>query len=204
MMDRIGKLLPALALTAAAALVVILSLKVRDQNTRYAELFERATQPYAGMFVPTFQASTLDGAPATVGESPGAGRQVLFVFTTTCPYCKTTLPAWREITASLDTVRSVPVQVYGISLDSVEVTRRYLAENRLDFPVVRFPEDKLAAIYRAQSVPLTVVLDERGRMIHSRLGEMKGRAAIDSVLAAVHRKPEPRRQAPAPASTAAR
>jgi hypothetical protein len=52
MMDRIGKLLPALALTAAAALVVILSLKVRDMNDQYARLYERATQPYAGMFVP--------------------------------------------------------------------------------------------------------------------------------------------------------
>jgi peroxiredoxin len=204
MMDRIGKLLPALALTAAAALVVILSLKVRDMNDQYARLYERATQPYAGMFVPTFQTSTLEGAPVTVGETPAAGRQVLFVFTTSCPYCKTTLPAWREITEALDTVRSVPVQVYGVSLDSVEVTRRYLAQNQLSFPVVRFPEEKLAAIYRAQSVPLTVVLDERGRMLHSRLGEMKERAAIDSVLAAVRRRPEPPRPAPAPASTAAR
>lgn len=211
MMERIGKLLPAIALTAAAALVVVLSLKVRDLNDRYSKLMERATRPYAGMFVPTFQTSTLEGAPVTVGESPGQGRQVLFVFTTTCPYCQSTLPAWREIKASLDTVRSVPVAVYGISLDSAEVTRGYSARNRLPFPVVRFPEDKLASIYRAGTVPLTVVLDEEGRMIHSRLGELKGRPAIDSVLAMVRWKPEPRpaqqpKQAAAPAAgtTAAR
>jgi peroxiredoxin len=196
MMERIGRLLPAIALTAAAALVVVLSLKVRDLNDRYSKLFERATRPYAGMFVPTFQTSTLEGAPVTVGESPGAGRQVLFVFTTTCPYCQSTLPAWREIKASLDTVRSVPVAVYGISLDSAEVTRGYAAKHRLPFPVVRFPEDKLASIYRAGTVPLTVVLDEEGRMIHSRLGELKGKPAIDSVLAMVRWKPEPRPTAP--------
>lgn len=192
MMERIGRLLPAIALTAAAALVVVLSLKVRDLNDRYSKLSERAFRPYAGMFVPTFQASTLEGAPVTVGESPGAGRQVLFVFTTTCPYCQSTLPAWREIKASLDTVRSVPVAVYGISLDSAAVTRGYAAKNRLPFPVVRFPQDKLTALYRAGSVPLTVVLDEEGRMIHSHLGELKGRAAIDSVLTMVRWKPEPR------------
>lgn len=192
MLERIGKLLPALGLTAAAALVVVLSLKVRDLNDRYAQVFERATRPYAGMYVPTFRTSALDGTPVTVGEAPASGRQVLFVFTTTCPYCKTTLPAWDVIAAELDTVRSVPVGVYGISLDSAEVTRRYVAENRLPFPVVRFPEDKLAAIYRAQTVPLTLVLDEQGRTIHSRLGEMTERAAIDSVLAAVRWKPEPR------------
>ena len=192
MMERIGRLLPAIALTAAAALVVVLSLKVRDLNDRYSKLREFAYRPHAGMFVPTFQTSTLEGAPVTVGESPGAGRQVLFVFTTTCPYCQSTLPAWREIDAALDTVRSVPVAVYGISLDSVPVTRGYAARNRLPFPVVRFPQDKLASIYRAGTVPLTVVLDEEGRVIHSRLGELKGRPAIDSVLAMVRWKPEPR------------
>lgn len=192
MMERIGRLLPAIALTAAAALVVVLSLKVRDLNDRYSKLTERAFRPYAGMYVPTFQTSTLEGAPVTVGESPGAGRQVLFIFTTTCPYCQSTLPAWREIKASLDTVRSVPVAVYGITLDSVPVSRGYAAKNKLPFPVVRFPEDKLTSIYRAGTVPLTVVLDEEGRMIHSRLGELKGRPAIDSVLAAVRWKPEPR------------
>jgi peroxiredoxin len=206
MMERIGKLLPAIALTAAAALVVVLSLKVRDLNDRYAKMAERATRPYKGMFVPTFQTTTLEGAPVTVGESPGAGRQVLFVFTTTCPYCQSTLPAWREIKASLDTVRSVPVAVYGISLDSARLTRGYAAKNRLPFPVVHFPQDKLTALYRAGSVPLTVVLDEQGRMIHSHLGELKGRTAIDSVVAMVHWKPEPRPAAtpkgvPAPATS---
>ncbi|MEW5929612.1 MAG: TlpA disulfide reductase family protein [Gemmatimonadota bacterium] len=192
MMERIGRFLPAVALTAAAALVVVLSLKVRDLNERYSRLFERATRPYAGMFVPTFQTTTLEGAPVTVGEAPGKGRQVLFVFTTTCPYCQSTLPAWREIKASLDTVRSVPVAVYGISLDSAEVTRSYAAKNKLPFPVVRFPQDKLTAIYRAGSVPLTVVLDEEGRMIHSHLGELRERASIDSVLTMVRWQPEPR------------
>ncbi len=201
MMERISKHLPLLALTAAAALVVVLSLRVRDLNERYARVFERATRPYAGMFVPTFRTQTLDGVPVTVGETPGEGRQVLFVFTTTCPYCKSTLPAWQEIQAALDTVRSVPVAVYGVSLDSVDVTRRYVAANRLPYPVVRFPEDKLVAIYRAGAVPLTVVLDENGRMLHSRLGELKGRPAIDSVLAMVRWKPEPQA---APGATAAR
>ncbi len=207
MMERIGRLLPAIALTAAAALVVVLSLKVRDLNDRYSKLTERAFRPYAGMYVPTFQTSTLEGAPVTVGESPGAGRQVLFIFTTTCPYCQSTLPAWREIKASLDTVRSVPVAVYGITLDSVPVSRGYAARNKLPFPVVRFPEDKLTAIYRAGTVPLTVVLDENGRLIHSRLGELKGKPAIDSVLAAVRWKPEPRpaaRPGQAAGTTAAR
>ncbi|HEX2095480.1 MAG TPA: TlpA disulfide reductase family protein [Longimicrobiaceae bacterium] len=200
MNERILRLLPTLGLTVAAALVVVLSLKVRDLNERYSQVFERATRPYPGMFVPTFQATTLTGEPVTVGRSEGEGRQVLFFFTTTCPYCKSSLPAWREITARLDTVRSLPVRVYGVSLDSTAVTRRYVQENRLPFPVLELPERKLAAIYRAQAVPLTVVLDAEGRMIHSRLGEITERAAIDSVLAMVRWKPQPRPDSARPRS----
>lgn len=204
MNERIRRLLPTLGLLAATALVVVLSLKVRSLNERYSRLYERATRPYAGMFVPTFQASTLTGEPATVGKSDGKGRQVLFVFTTTCPYCKASLPAWRELAARFDTMRSPRVRVYGISLDSTGVTRRYVEQNRLPFPVVEFPEKKLAAIYRAQAVPVTAVLDEEGRMVYSHLGELSSRTDIDSVLTMVRwQRPAPK-SAPARARTATR
>lgn len=201
-MDRIRSLLPVVGLTVASVLVVVLALRVQDLNEQYAETFRRARDLYAGMFVPTFQASTLTGEPVTVGASEGGGRQVLFVFTTICPYCRSTLPAWREITATLDTVTSVPVAVYGISLSATDVTERYVEENRLPYPVLHFPEEKLAHIYRARSVPLTVVLDAEGRVIHSRLGELSERAAIDSVVAMAQWQPEPAE--PAGARTAAR
>ena len=206
MNDRIRQLLPTLGLVAAAALVVVLSLKLRDLRERYSRLYDRATYPYAGMFVPTFQASTLAGEPVTVGGSPVSAkeRQVLFVFTTRCQYCKASLPAWRELAARLDTMRSPRVRVYGISLDSTEVTRKYVAQNRLPFPVVEFPEKKLAAIYRTQAVPVTVVLDEDGRMLHSHLGQISDRKSIDSVLAMVRWQPPAPKAAPARARTAAR
>lgn len=191
-MERIYRLLPVIGLSVAAVLVVVLSLRVRDLNDRNARLQERAVFPYAGMYVPTFRAATLTGEPVTVGEAEGEGRQVLFFFTTTCPYCRSSLPAWKEITAKLDTVRSLPVSVYGVSLDPADVTRRYAEEHRLPFPVLRFPEEKLASIYRVRAVPVTAVLDAEGRMIHSRVGELRDRAAIDSVLAMVRWKPEPR------------
>ena len=200
MIDRLGRHLPVIGLTLAAALVVVLSLKVRRLNEDYAKMSDRAIRPYAGMFVPTFQASTLTGQPVTVGKSAAPeGKQVLFFFTTTCPYCKTTLPAWREITAALDTVRSIPVAVYGVSLDSTAVTTQYVQDQRLPFPVLELPERKLSALLRAQSVPLTVVLDAEGRMIHQHLGELTDRVKIDSVLTMVRWKPAPR-PAAAPAT----
>ncbi len=197
-MRRLGTLLPLLGLAAAAVLVVVLALKVRELNERYARLYERIRYPYAGMWVPTFRAATLAGDSVTVGETQGGRRQVLFFFTTTCPYCEATLPAWRELAGMLGTLRGPKVEVYGVSLDSVAVTRKYVEEHRLPYPVLFFPQDKLVSIYRAGTVPLTAVLDEQGRMVHARIGEIgrSERASIDSVVAMVKWKPEPRPSAP--------
>lgn len=172
-------------LLAAVALVVVLSVQNRSLRAEYAALYRRASEPHAGMYAPTFRAVAISGESVTVGKAAGGGRQVLFVFTTTCPYCLASLPSWREIAAAVDTVRQPSVRTYGISLDSAEATRAYVRQHKLGFPVVGFPERKLVLLYRARAVPLTMVLDSAGRVLYSRLGVVDGRALIDSVLAVV-------------------
>jgi len=147
--------------------------------------------------MPAFATSTLDGAPATIGQAPAAGRQVLFVYTTTCPYCLKSLPAWKSIEATLDTLSAVRAQVFGVSLDSIEVTRRYAARHALPYPTVRFPEEKLVSMYRAGAVPVTMVLDEQGRTIYARVGEVSSPVVVDSIIDAVKWKPQPRPAQPA-------
>jgi peroxiredoxin len=72
--------------------------------------------------------------------------------------------------------------VFGVSLDSLRQTRLYAERHRLTFPVLLFPESKLAFIYRTQRVPATMVLDSAGRVLYSRVGLFEGRSARDSVL----------------------
>lgn len=199
-MDRIFRYLPHVALALAAALVVWLGRDKQSLLAENAQLRERILSPYPGMYMPAFRTATLDGAPVTVGEAASGERQVLFVFTTTCQYCKATLPAWSRIAREARTPGGAAPTVLGVSLDSVDVTRKYAAEHRLGYPVVRMADPKLVAMYRAGSVPLTLVLDEQGRTIHSRLGEISAPAAIDSVIAAVRWKPTT--PAPAPAAAA--
>lgn len=207
MQDRFFRVLPYAALAVAAALVVVLAVQkrklIRQVETAQYELREARTTPIRGMWMPAFQASTLEGEPATIGEVPGeaAGRQVLLMYTTTCPYCLSSIPAWKQIKAAADTMTSVRAAVYGVSLDSVNVTRDYIAKHRLPYPTVRFPDEKVAGMYRAGTVPVTLVLDERGRAIYSRTGELKNPAAIDSVIQAIRWRPAARDSAqPEPTS----
>lgn len=195
MQDRLFRILPYLALAAAAVLVVVLGQQKRQlieqvEQTQY-QLRQARTEPIRGMWMPAFQAPTLEGQPATIGELPGEGRQVLLMYTTTCPYCLTSIPAWKQIKAAADTLTSIRAAVYGVSLDSVDATRQYIARHRLPYQTVRFPDEKVAGMYRAGTVPITLVLDERGRAIYSRTGELKNRAAIDSVMQAIRWRPAP-------------
>jgi peroxiredoxin len=196
MKDRLVRALPYIALAAAAVLVVVLGQQKRtliEQVEQTRLQLRRATyEPMRGMYMPAFQAAPLEGgAPATIGELPGEGRQVLLMYTTTCPYCLSSIPAWKQITAAADTMTSIRATVYGVSLDSVDATRQYITRHGLPYPTVRFPNEKVASMYRSGTVPVTLVLDEHGRTIYTRTGELKSRIAIDSVIAAIQWRPAP-------------
>jgi peroxiredoxin len=201
MKDRFVRALPYLALAAAAALVVLLGQQKRSLITQVEttqQQLRRATfEPIRGMYMPAFQAQTLDGQSATIGELPAEGRQVLLMYTTTCPFCLSSIPAWKQITAAVDTMKSIRAAVYGVSLDSVDLTRQYITRHGLPYPTLRFPNEKVAAMYRSGTVPVTLILDENGRTVYSRTGELKEKIAIDSVISAIQWRPAPRDSAAA-------
>jgi peroxiredoxin len=147
-------------------------------------LRRRGERPYPGLVVPTFGAVSLAGDSVTIGEGAPGVRQVLFIFNTTCGFCRETLPYWSSIAAELRTEEPREVGAYGISVDSEAETRRYVREEGLSFPVVRFPEAKLVRLYRAEGVPRTLVLDHEGGVLYARAGSFGSQGVVDSIIAA--------------------
>jgi peroxiredoxin len=185
------------ALVAALGLVFVLGVKNQSLKREVRRLRVQDKVPHAGVVVPVFRTVTLTGDSVTIGAGQPGGRQVLFYFTSTCPYCIQTLPAWKRITSEVQTREGDVAAVFGISLDSVDATTRYTAVHALRFPVLRFPDAKTAALYRAVGVPMTVVLDDDGHVLYGRAGALTERVAIDSVLAAV-RPTSPQPPTPVP------
>jgi thiol-disulfide isomerase/thioredoxin len=109
---------------------------------------------------------------------------VVFIFRTTCPFCRATLPIWQQVSDSLRRVPSPPIELLAISLDSLEPTRAYVRANGLPYPALLFPERKLARLYRAAAVPLTLVLNGEGRVLYARTGLLDSAAVLDSVYRA--------------------
>ena len=75
-----------------SGIALVLARRVTALSRDYADLQKRASLPHRGYVVPTLRAETLAGDSATIGEMPdSSGVRLVFVFTTTCPYCKATL-----------------------------------------------------------------------------------------------------------------
>ena len=174
------------ALGLACILVVVLALQNRAVTHRSRELLVRAVSPHPGVYVPSVALVTLDGKHVTIGEAQQGGGQILFVFTTTCRFCRASLPAWQSIARQ---VRSSEknFEVYGVSLDSVDATKDYVASHGLAFPTVRFPPGRLPTLYRAQNVPLTMIVDSQGLVTYARLGVLTSQSAVDSILQIIAR-----------------
>ena len=183
-MPRLSRVLPGVGFAAALALVLVLARQNRALADRISRLELRAYEPYVGLFVPTFTNRTLDGAQLTVGERADSARQLIFVFTTSCPYCRASRGAWKRLASIADTLRSHRTVPIGIVLDSGDVSP-YAAAFGTAIPITRFPESRIERYYRVRSVPLILILDSNGQAIYSRLGVLPDTAgvAIDSVVA---------------------
>lgn len=169
--------------TATAALVVLLAKRVADLSKAYSELTTRSTLPHPGYVVPTLHAVALDGDSIVVGQvADPSGRQVVFVFTTTCPYCRATLPVWQLIFDSLARQQPNGVQVVAMSLDSTTLTSAYAAEHGIRYPIAFFPDWKAPRFFRARAVPQTLVLSHLGEVLYAHIGLLEEGPGLDSLF----------------------
>lgn len=174
------------SLGLAAALVVILGLvdRIGDLRAEYAKVRRRLVALHEGAFVPPLRLATIGGDSVTLGEPAEAGRQLVFVFNTRCPFCKATLPTWDSLA---DSVRRLDprIGVLGVAIDSVANVVDYVEQNHLDYPVVPLLTMREIALYRAGAVPQTVVIGPGGRVRYAAVGQLTSRAVLDSVYRAL-------------------
>lgn len=175
----------ALALLAATFLVVVLVRRLDALSLAYSRVRTLASTLHGGSVVPGFQTTTIAGDSVTIGEAVDTNaRQVVFVLTTSCPYCKATLPIWARMADSLGHPGATRVQVIALSLDSLDTSRRYAEEHQLQYPMATFPTTKLKRLYRANLVPTTAVLDHEGRVLYAHAGLLDNPAVLDSLYLA--------------------
>ncbi len=171
------------ALVAASGLVVKLSMQQRALLDRVRELTTRVRDPYVGIYLPAVTLKSVAGDSVRLGEAPSGNAQVLLVFSTTCRFCRASLPEWKRMVSQLR--GSSGVEILGVSVDSAQATQQYLVEHHLEFPVVSFTDRKLTALYRSNVLPQTLVIDEQGKVQYAHLGALTETSVTDSVIRVV-------------------
>ena len=67
--------------------------------------------------------------------------------------------------------------MFAISVDderTIAKVKPFIKSKNFDFPVLLDTNSDIARIYYAQSVPYSVILNEKGYIIYSHLGYMRG------------------------------
>jgi cytochrome c biogenesis protein CcmG/thiol:disulfide interchange protein DsbE len=185
-----------------ALIALVLALSYRNHSLRAEFLDHRRSDMRAerGDFIPTFTTRATDGQALTVAHhEDSTARQVVFVLTSMCPYCKQTLPSWGRIASRIRETKTHPVSVIALTSDSLPEAKRFASAQRFVFPVIPFPERKLVRLAHASIVPQTLILNAEGQVIFSRRGAITTRAAEDSIVDAAFRVLPVRRATPKPA-----
>jgi hypothetical protein len=162
-------------------LLVLLALQVRTMRPQVEELRLIKAFPFVSQWVPTVRMAGLTGDSVTVGETLAGRTQTLIFFTASCPYCLENLPRWKALA---DTIAADSVQrdVYWISLSSPDSTAAYVAKHGIRGRVL-FPTDaKMQWVFRVKGVPMTLVLNHRGQVLHARPSVLRSSLSIDSIL----------------------
>jgi peroxiredoxin len=157
------------ALAVSAMLVAVLAWQNRGLRQDRSELVDRIRHPYPGMYVPVVDAKSLTGESIALGR-PEVGRQVLFFFNHTCPYCLASAPTIADAGRELRSEFRGRAQMLGVCDCSEAQAGEYATRHSFDFPVVTMRDSRYLALYRARTVPVLMVVDREGRVRHALQG----------------------------------
>jgi peroxiredoxin len=140
------------------------------ENTLVENLAERNMDRLQTL--PDFRLSDLDGRE--VASSAWAGKiLVLNYWSTWCDSCVTEMPLFIR---TQEAMHESGVRFVGIAVDRPEDVKAFLVEHPVNYPLLIATPEAIALSKRLgnrlEVLPFTVIFDQRGRRIHSQIGEM--------------------------------
>ncbi len=112
--------------------------------------------------VPEFSAVNIDGKEVKVATR-GENNTLLFIYSPSCDRCEAGIPSWIKISNKLKELRS-STQIIALSIADSYTTVQHARKMRVPFMVVPFPSLELQKRYGATEVPLTVLVDQHGKV----------------------------------------
>ena len=171
-----------IALLAACALVVLLSMQKRRLQDDYDALSLAGLQPQVGSWVPATEGRTAAGERLMLGQAERR-LQLLYFFDPDCAVCRASAPQVREFAAMLARGEMPDTDLYGVTASPDGLAPAYARAQGFDFPIA-YSTSKIRSLFSVSIVPLIVVVDADSRVVYAHAGQFDRKEAA-SLLSAV-------------------
>lgn len=139
-----------------------------------------------GKPMPAYSAQWLDGSKFDLAAERG-NVVLLNLWATWCGPCRFEIP---ELQRMHDRLASRKFKVIGVSVDegSPDEVKKFVAEQKMTYPVALDPEGRLASVFETTVLPTSALIDRSGKVVWKSAGivlptDEKMNAAIEKALA---------------------
>ncbi|MDI1242014.1 MAG: redoxin family protein [bacterium] len=149
-----------------AEAIVVAKSNLPEPLTK-AEVFAAGLKFRVGAKLPDFVLKNLNGTASSTRKLLKPGRKTLInIWATWCIPCAKEMPELQKIRSKL-AARGIDIVGMNVDTDTGANVRRYLSEKKVTYPNVIGGIPAIESIYATDelSVPLSILVDEKGRII---------------------------------------
>jgi peroxiredoxin len=152
-------------------------------NSIAARMAQKRVRPeWVGRSIPDLVARDLDGHNVNVA-SFRTKATLLDFWGSYCVPCKRTTAKIEQIARDY---RALGLAAWGITQDSSEDARAWLAANRLSLPTLLDPDSTLFKAFEVGGIPVTILLNSDGRIVKYWIGEQDENTIREEVKKLLH------------------
>jgi peroxiredoxin len=157
-----------LGLIALAALTMFLTWRARVIEKTLQGQREEPT--LVGKRAPDFSASTLDGRTVSLAEFRGQKKVVVSFWASWCGPCRLEMPGLIKFYKDHHDASS-DFEILAVSIDeNTKDAVDFAAAQKLNFPVLLDPRQKIADAYEVEGIPTMFIVDKDGKIISGQIG----------------------------------
>jgi peroxiredoxin len=157
-----------LGIAILAAFTVLMTWRAEVLETT---LERESEQPsLVDKLAPDFSASTLDGRTVSLADFHGQKKVVVAFWASWCGPCRLEMPALTKFYRSNHTSSS-DFEILAVSIDEdPKAANDFATAQKLNFPVLLDPRQKMASAYDVDGIPTMFVIDKSGKITYGHVG----------------------------------